>query len=357
MKAVKRDKIENHWDDFKRLTQNISSILDVNMGGIRTKAQMDKLQKEQVELLMDLELQFRDTLTKKAPKRSDKLYQKFMATIVVENQNILTARPYFREKAARFSSKITPALKNNDYKELQKYHINFNFIKYAREHWEGQLPPVAEDLYQKIESTRNSLLENTLPLAISRARLFYESTPKSDITLLDLINAAVIGLVSGVDKYSGIYSKVFRSVCIGRMSGNMVDLYSDTSLHFYPSDKKILYKANIIKHRARVEDLQELTDLINADLQKEADEKGQAIPEVITLSKLHSLLMAQSTVSADATKEEDEEGSNVYTYAGDPNEDVEKRVSENEAYKKVVEASSCLDNMEKKVLRLRGVTI
>lgn len=342
---------------FIKLTKDIKIILDKNMGEVRTKDILDSIQKEQVERLMSLEEEFRELIIKKCPTRTKEAYQKFMAHILVENQNILTARPFFREKAKDFSKNITPALKSNNYTELQKYHINFNFIRFLKNNWKGSLPKKCTEIYNKIETCRTELIENNLPLVINRARIFYESTPNNDVTLMDLINSATIGLISGIDKYKAEeFSKVFRSVCIGRMSGNMVDLYSETTLHFYPSDKKVLYKANIFRHRKNITDDEELWRAVNEDFAFEAEEKGKKYNE-ISLGDFKQLLSAQSTISADASDDEDENATNVFYYTKDDKVNIESTIIRQDSLYKVGLAIKDLTIIEKKILKLKGVSL
>jgi DNA-directed RNA polymerase specialized sigma subunit len=341
-------------DQFKKLTRDVQRLLDENVGKVRNKDLMSEIQRQQVEELMATETQFRESIIRLSPSRSKEVYLRFMAMITVTNRNILTARPYFREQAKDFSKKVTPALENHDHVELQKYHINFNFMQFIRKNWKGALPPESEALYQRAEFVRQKIIENSLPLAISRAVMFDEATPNSEKERMDLINAACIGLISGVDKYKAEkFDKVFRSVCIGRMSGNMVDTYSETSLHFYPSDKKILYKANTTRHRKNCQDLKDLLKVINEDFEAEAKAKRQKYTP-ITLDQLSSLMNAQSTVSADATKDED--GMNVYSYTAS-NADVERDVVRRDAYQKMFSACDKLDVIERKIIRLKGVTL
>merc|ERR1712146_832677 len=103
---------------------------------------------------------------------------------------------------------------------------------------------------------------------------------------------------------------------IGRMKGGMVEDYSQTLMHFYPSDKKILYKANIIRHREKVETLEDLHKRINEVFKEDKKEGKKSVPKNVELPDLMRLMNGSSVVSADATVRNDEEGEeiNVYTY-------------------------------------------
>ena len=115
-----------------------------------------------------------------------------------------------------------------------------------------------------------------------------------------MINVAAQGLASAVDKYigdkKGEYSRVFCSVILGRVSGNLIKLNSETSLHFYPSDRKILYKANAIRSRQGIKDVVELANAINAAFAADKAE-GLVVPkEQVTPAQLQELLNAATMV-------------------------------------------------------------
>jgi len=86
-------------------------------------------------------------------------------------------------------------------------------------------------IYGKILELRQELVLMNLPLVISRARIFYSRTPKSHLSFMDFIQIGVAGLLAGIDKYCGEYSRVWRSVVIGRIVGDYISSYcldSDT---------------------------------------------------------------------------------------------------------------------------------
>jgi hypothetical protein len=120
-------------------------------------------------------------------------------------------------------------------------------------------------LAKQIWESREKLVERNMPLAINRAKMFWGKVPKADRELMDFVQLAAEGLISAVDKFVLPYRTVFRSVIIGRVTGNMTEASSDTLMHFYPSDKRILYKANLIIHRHHIDDLDRVAEIINQD--------------------------------------------------------------------------------------------
>jgi DNA-directed RNA polymerase specialized sigma subunit len=341
-KAKKQEGFDN---SFYKLAASVTKALQINKDG--------SSQQEQVEELMDAERKFKDTIIKY--RQATEIYKKFLQKVCIQNKNILSARPYFREDAVNFSKKVTPAIKKSDIEALKTFNVNFQFIKFAKDNWLGPFPKRAEQLYKRVDLARTILIENNMPLAINRAKLFYRKTPKSHLTLMDLIEICAMGLSSGIDKYCGKYTPVFRSVCIGRMVGNMIDSYSETMMHFYPSDKRILYKANSIRARQGIDDIKELTKAVNESF-KQDELEGKSIPKKnVTVSELAALMSAASTVSADATV--NEEGFGVYHFTPDSALNIEESLIQQESTNEMLTLARNLPLIQRKVLRLKGLKI
>lgn len=309
-------------------------------------------QKEQLEALLEAELRFKAEILK-CKRQSREIYKKFLQKICVQNKNILSARPYFRESSVNFSKNITPAIKTNDIEKLKTFTINFQFIKFIRKNWLGPFPKRAEILYAKVEVCRRKLIENNIPLAINRAKLFYRKTPRSHLDLMDLIIISCYGLATGVDKWSAkSYSFSFRPMLIGRITGPTIEQYSQTVLHFFPNDKKIIYRANSIRGRRGIKDIVELTEAVNKSFEEDTA-KGMGVPPVVTVSQLSELMQASSTVSADTVV--NDEGVPVYGYTADSKPNAEDRYIEEEEKNSVYILVSRLPLLHQKVLRLKGL--
>lgn len=348
MSKTPKKKFEQYGNEFYWLATEINHILANNkLDGTS--------QKEQVEELWEAEQLFRDEILKY--KYSTQCYKKFIQKIRHIDRNILYAKVYFRESSETFSAKITPFLKSEDPEGLKKFNINYNLIQFIKANWRGPLGAKAEKLYKRVEQARRMLIENNLPLAINSAKIFYRSVPKSGNTLLDMISVAAQGLGSAVDKYvgdkNGEYSRVFCSVILGRVSGNLIKLNSETPLHFYPSDRKILYKANSIRGRQGIKDVTELAAAINAAFAADAKE-GLVVPkEQVTPIQLQELLNAATLISVECTV--DEENFSAYDYTPDESASAEENlicVETNETIGKLI---TDLPPLYKKVLRLRGI--
>ena len=342
-------------DSFYKLAAEITRVLEKNKDGT--------IQKEQVEELLDAEKKFKEVILKY--RQTTEIYKKFLQKVCVQNKNILSARPYFRESAVAFSKKVTPAIKaffgpnpSEAINVLKTFDINYQLIKFIKDSWLGPFPKRADQLFKRVYIARTKLIENNMPLAINRAKLFYRKTPKSHLTLMDLIGICAMGLAIGIDKYrltKGGYSPVFRSVCISRMVGDMIDSYSETMLHFYPSDKRILYHANKFRSRMPGAEVGELAEAINSKFKSDQLE-GKTVPKTnLNASELNSLMTAASTVSADSTV--NEEGYGIYQYTEDTNQNIEKSYIERESTIKMLTLAKKLPILHRKVLRLKGIRV
>jgi DNA-directed RNA polymerase specialized sigma subunit len=333
-------------DSFYKLAGDVTRVITANKKDGTT-------QQEQVEELLDAERKFKAAVLQY--RQSTEIYKRFLQKVCITNKNILSARPYFRETAVTFSEKVTPEIKASDIERLKTFDINYQFIKFIRQTWLGPFPKRAEQLYNRVHVARTKLIQNNMPLAIDRAKIFYRKTPKSHLSLLDMIGICATGLVAGIDKYCGPYTPIFRSVCIGRMVGNLIDSYSETMLHFYPSDKRILYKAHTIRGRKGIEEVKDLTVAVNKSFKDDAKE-GKSVPKnEVTVGELSSLMNAASVVSADSTV--NDEGYGVYSYFIDPDQDIEAAYIEKESITQMLSLIKELPVLHRKVLALKGLKV
>jgi DNA-directed RNA polymerase specialized sigma subunit len=333
---------------FYNLANSIAKILEKNNEGKKlNKRQFTAKQKAQVERMMELEEIFRKTIN--SYKQSDKIYQRFLMFIKVEKGNILTARPYFREDSKTFGEFISPAFKEDDYERVKEFHINYKFMMFVIENWRGNLPKKAAKAWEEHQEVRQRIIENSMPLAINMAMKFFKATPKNHLGLMDMISSSVAGLCTGVDKWVGPFRTVFRSVCIARMKSNIMDLYNQTSLHYFPSDKKIIYKANLLKSREKIEDPELLLEAINHYLKESGDKR------VLEDYELNDILNGSNIRSVET--EVDDEGFTAYDTYIDDSSNVETKVAKQDALEAVLYACQELKLIEQKVIRLKGVDL
>ena len=346
-----KKKFEQYGNEFYVLATEISHILARNKLDGTT-------QKEQVEELFLAEKLFKDEILKY--KYSTQVYKKFIQKIRHIDRNILYAKVYFRENSETFSTKITPFLKSETPEGLKKFNVNFNFILFVKQNWRGPLGVKADKLYKRVERARRILIESNLPLVINVAKLFFRKVPRSSVSLMDMIAVSAMGLASAVDKYTGDsngeYSKVFMSVAMNRATGNLIKLYSETPRHFYPSDRKVLYKANSIRGRQGIKDVTELASAINSAFAADAKE-GMVVPkEQITPAQLQELLNAATLVSVELTVKDDEDGTyNAYDFTPDERSSAEENLITTETNEKIGKLITEMPPLYRKVLRLKGI--
>jgi hypothetical protein len=166
---------------------------------------------------------------------------------------------------------------------------------------------------------------------------------------MDIINASVAGLCIGVDKWVGPFKTVFRSVCLSRMKSNIMDIYNQTFLHYYPSDKKIIYKSNLLKSREKIKDQKKLLDAVNNYLEENNDKR------VLENHELQNLLNGSSLESIEVSATE--EGFSIYDTYIDENNDTEKNIEKLDILKQALVNCENLLIIERKIIRLKGVDL
>lgn len=219
-----------------------------------------KSQKTMLIELMALEKKFKTLLL--STHSGPLVYEQFMNYILDKKNgkgNKLSVRPFLRERQNTFSHKVFPILDRLDSTGLHKFRINYVFAKWALNVYTGMHKKKLKSILEEMEVLRTLLCENNLPLAISRAKLFWANTPKAHLEYMDLIQDASRGLIEAIDNFVPPYRTVFRSVAIGRMGLNMSDDYSATLVKLPPKDKRILYRAR----KAKLKD----NDISGKDLQ------------------------------------------------------------------------------------------
>lgn len=342
-------------DHFRKFAANLR--LAIAKYEAVPEGELMKLQKKQVETLVALEKEFRRTLIKHP--WGPGVYRAFIKHISEQKTGILSARPYFRERQTVFTNQIGKALKNRQEKALYRFHFNYEFILFVMAQCRWKENPFAQKivkLEKQIRDLRWQLVEMNMPLAINRARIFWSRTPKSHLGYMDLIQITAMGLMSGIDKFVLPYSQAFRHTAIGRMVGNLIEQYSETLIHFYPVDKRKIYRANkILSKFGEMVDWEKVSEEVNKDV--EPAHRTNA-------SEIADLIAAASTVSSDSPAQggdpEGEEESGTLpldTFQADESTHPDVRVETQEALGVMSQAIPQLPLTERKVLRMRGVAV
>ena len=102
-------------------------------------------------------------------------------------------------------------------------------------------------MFKEMEKLREDLAVNALPIAVARGKIFYDKTPKGQLSLMDCISIANTGILKGIDKYDGTNGfRGAKTTAIIRMRGFLIKEYSATWLTLYPHEQKILYRCRSI---------------------------------------------------------------------------------------------------------------
>lgn len=339
-------------DKYKQTSSDTFKVFAASLTrAIKKNKKLGTTQKDDLENLIKAEKHFIETLKKS--ERSQKVFSDFIHFIRLENGNILSARPYLRESSKSFSKYVTPHLKIPNPDALADRNFNILFAKWVKERWRGSFPRDLEAAYQEIETIRTRLIEDNMPLAINQAKIFFRKVPLSSVEFNDMIGWCAAGLASGIDKWArDEWDKVFRTVCLGRMKGNLIDAYSKTMIHFYPQDQRILYKANALRFRLKIEDFDELAAAVNKSFKEDAKEGVKPIGMEITGSQLMLLMSASSHVGAETSATTDE----TYTvYNTTPDEEsLEDTIVHNDLMNKTKKATKALPIIQRKIVRLKG---
>jgi DNA-directed RNA polymerase specialized sigma subunit len=287
--------------DFRVFVGKMDSILKEN------EKEIGKSQRQLLNDLFSVEKQFKALLLKS--KEGEKVYEDFINFILEEKENTLSCRPYFRERQDTFTKRIFNLFKKKDSKRLQKYKINYKFMKWAIEKYTGKNKRSMRKLIKEAEHIRKTLCENNLPLVLNKVRMFWSKTPQKHLDYMDLVQTSTEGLLIAIDNFVPPYNTVFRSVAIGRMTLNMMEDYNDTMVKLSPKDKRILYRANKAKNIKENVSKTELTDFVNESFKgvssEDIENLQKATTEIVDLYSPSSSGLAPVEQIADKNSIED----------------------------------------------------
>jgi DNA-directed RNA polymerase specialized sigma subunit len=347
--------MDNH---FKKFCESLEGVLARHEADTDPDEELLFRQRKQLRNLIDLETEFREALIKHRWGRN--VYKDFVQYIVATRRNILAARPFFRERHTVFTKYISKALKKQNDQGLYRFRFNWTFINWVMHSREWYPGSEISQLADKISKQRTEILEQNLPLAISQARMFWNATPKSHLSYMDIVQIQCQGLLLAIDKFvppndkhmsekmSLAKYRTFRAVAIGIMTRDRVNNYSETLVHFFPKDRLKMYQANKILRR-RTGDIN--YDEVAAQVTKNLDDATITTTGI----EIQSLLAAGSTVSADYSSDEDGESVIYDTHPDDIQGRPDVIYENQQALESVQNAMVGLDLIEKKLLWMKGI--
>lgn len=321
-----------------------------------TEEELARHQRRQIKALVAAEGRFQQLLLEH--RSGPKTYEDFVKWIREDKGNILSARPFFRERQETFTESISRALKTENVKKLYKWRINWSFISWVlkQRSWGEPIRSAAAE----VSKLRNELLEENLPLAISQAKQFWAATPRSHLTFMDILQIQCQGLLLAIDKFCppnerGMSEadsldafRSFRAVAIGIMRRDRVNDYSQTLIHYYPGDRQKIYWANkALRRYLDGIDYSEIATEINTKLDGEGSTTAEEVAD---------LLATASTVSADYAA--DPEGETVLESAvGGEDCRPDVRTEQSQLLKTLTSSIQQLSLLEVKLLKLKGISV
>lgn len=285
-------------------------------------------QKAQVERLVALEQEWHRELL---AFHGYKAYEAF-AQYILRKGYIKKVKPFFRERQEQTVG-VLKSLRLGEFDKVAKLGINWRFIEWA--HARFEFPERMEEIKKHVYDARRELTEMNMPLAIQRAKMFFNVKSKPYISLLDCISMAVEGLIIAIDKYTLPYSPVFCSVAIGRMKSILIDTTFETQLYFYPKDRRRLYRVNKFLSQNINPSAEELLAFVNST-------KPGEVYESIDLQQLDELISASHVHSGGLDIDQ-------------PADELEV-VENNEIRAKLFAAVEKLSIFDQKILKLKGIT-
>lgn len=328
------------------------------------KSEVLALQKVQMEMLIGLESEWQLKLSE--TKYQKLVYEAFWDFIMNVKHNIALARVFFRERQTTFSHFLTDAFNNHDLKTLAKYHPNYQLIAFVMKTGIIKDPEIIE-IANKIKNLRNKIIELNLPLAISRAKIFWSKTPEFHLSHMDLIQISTEGLISAIDKYVLPFSRSFRAVIIGRIAGLNIASYSGTLIHFYPVDKKKLYRANKLVHSYSIVpnksiDFNGLSKAINENYQDNCKVTPEEVYNLLSSCASQFVELADKVLDDKKPKNIDNkispDGKVKYSVISiDEKQFPENIVEKDLMHDSLKKASQELSVLERKIMRMYGIDI
>jgi len=358
-------------EDLDQHFQSFASLLERTIAGHghgkTDRVEAKRQQAQQIRELLEVEEAFRAAVT--ASASGFDVWRGFLE-FIASRASVSQAQPYFRERQVVFIGAISPLLKEANVDELllQPFRINRGWIEFAlgAVEWGDDHPVRA--LAARAAVLRRELVELNLPLAVSRARIFWSRNahrPGAKLTFMDFVQIAAQGLLVAVDKFTPtgdpdtepeLFAKtcdVFPSVAITRMSGFFIQSYSETQIHFSSSDRRRLYRLKKMLSKRGVSEvnIQDLVDEVNRGVEDPA--------RWVTAEDVEALLAASTVGSTDATRTSEDDG-----FARPVHEGV---VPESDQPDAAADAIACRGRMalavaelplrQKKILRMYGMEV
>jgi DNA-directed RNA polymerase specialized sigma subunit len=314
---------------FHLFVENMNDLIAYNTGdnGLTQLGLFERLVAE--------EDKFRKLLLSSSEGRA--IYGKFMAYINEVKGNLLSAQVYFRERQKTLNKKMSRSFERNKPELLHDFHVNYRFVKWALENYNGFDRKKLTSIFKQIHKFRKILLENNLPLAINRANRFAVRVPEVHLNHMDYIQNASEGLLDAIDKFV-VGDSAFGAVAVGRITLRLMTDQNSTLIKMSPKDKRMLYRANMIRNRTLNPSDKQIVTFVKEKF------------DGATIDEINGLSSAAANMTSLEYKEEDTHSIMDISAGGD---DVEKRIVENDLHAKLRKHMSDLSVLEQKIIKLK----
>src|SRR6266436_6184289 len=141
----------NSDEHFKEFAVSLDTVIS-KYGPIED---LYELQRNQLNEIVDLEAEFRNTLQKN--KNGSDVYAEFVHFICEVKKNILDARPYFRERQKRFTKEISGVFKSRLHEGLYPFRFNYRFILFVMDARKWGKKSKIQTLFDKITALRTEI--------------------------------------------------------------------------------------------------------------------------------------------------------------------------------------------------------
>jgi hypothetical protein len=274
---------------YRQFCVRLEELLNKHDSTIDPSEDLLDRQRRQLMHLMELEAEYRDSLP-------IEVFEDFITYITIERRNILAARPFFRERSDIFVAHLSDAFKTRNASTIRQFRLNWSFVE-----WVTRTHPIPgrKKLARIISKQRTEILEQNLPFAISQARQFWNSTPRSHLTFMDILQIQCQGLLLAIDKFVGPDEstmsrkdamhawKSFRAVAIGIMRRDRCNAYSiDEDVILITCDQQ----------------QKKIKDFIPGDSIFGVDSQGQTIETQVVALHDHGMLEGYEVVFDDGYK-------------------------------------------------------
>jgi DNA-directed RNA polymerase specialized sigma subunit len=327
----------NENELFKKYVAEMDSQLRVN------EKEIGKNTKQLMNELFRTEREFKALLL--STKGGEQVYVSFMDFIMgnedEEKGNMLSCRPYFRERQDTFSYKIFKIFRDRAPERLHKYRINYKFCLFAIDNYSGPNTAQLKKLVLKMQSLRSAVCQNNLPLAINQAKNFWTNTPKSHTHYMDIIQSANEGLLDAIDKFSPPFKKNFIGTTVGRMTLEMTTIYNQTLIKFSPKERRVLYRVNKARNKKVEMTETEVQSFVNQSFKNVSSED---------ITKLESAANQTKMVNIDA---KDDAGTAYAQKIASDQVNPEEMVEKGELYGKMIVGMGILKLIEKKIILMK----